>query len=68
MTAVTGLFARVATLIKDGRTDGLWADHLGIDLTDGRHGCGGENVGLHIQCRIYLHVSSLGWKVEDSGY
>ena len=52
MTAVTGQFARVATLIKDGQTDGLWTDHLGIDITIGRHGCAGENVGLHIQWRI----------------
>ena len=37
MTAVTGQFARVATLINDGRTDGLWADRLGIDINDGRH-------------------------------
>jgi hypothetical protein len=53
MTAVTGQFARVATLIKDGRTDGLWADRLGMGITDGPHGCTGEYVGLHIQCREY---------------
>jgi hypothetical protein len=53
MTAVKGQFARVATLIEDGRTDGLWADRLGTDLSDGRQGCAGEHVGLHIQCREY---------------
>ena len=37
MTAVTGQFARVATLIKEGGTGGLWADRFGIDITDGRH-------------------------------
>jgi hypothetical protein len=37
MAVVTGQFARVATLIKDGRTDGLWTDRLGTDITDGRH-------------------------------